>query len=548
MRRDRGPTLLVILLAIFTSAASSSSTIPVIVLVPLREGSKVVRQPDPTGATFPVFRAAPDSPLIARIRKVLAEEPAQASLRLDRYARNARVAEETSTGRKPGAGLTMPMFLLVSQEEGGFARNSFWLEGPGGKRELVAADYVDLVVRESDVEEGSFEEIFCHELAHLILRITFGTNLEGMSPKMHQSMTITDYATAFDEGYAESFQPLARDLSSNPLVRKTASGTTVADIDALWLSRVDRELRTNGVKQNLFIYEKALAPSALEDGPDRYRIFLDGETSTAFSPGELKNGQQMMSSEGVVATLFYRFAGDARLRGAWRSAAFYAPFLGKIPSNPSKDLTALDNVQIKLLAAIRRSAKERSTRPVMTRVVEAYSKLFPDEAKTIVNLFLSTTRGATATQSLALLFREAATEGRRGNVATFRRSSEEAFGLLDKTVEKVLAGALSLDANLGPEMWLRHDAFLIARAPWQEKRDIPLLFNLNTATIPELMTVPGVTLPIARQIVSARSRLVFFTAVFDLATEGVLPQVVLTIASFPPLASHLVGNPDLKSP
>jgi DNA uptake protein ComE-like DNA-binding protein len=82
----------------------------------------------------------------------------------------------------------------------------------------------------------------------------------------------------------------------------------------------------------------------------------------------------------------------------------------------------------------------------------------------------------------------------------------------------------------------------------QEKRDLPLVINLNTVTIPELMTVPGVTLPIARQIAAARSRLVFFTAIFDLATEGVPPHVVLTIASFPPLASPLIGGLETNSP
>jgi len=38
------------------------------------------------------------------------------------------------------------MVLLVSQEEGGFARGGFWLEGLDGRRELFPAGYVEASV------------------------------------------------------------------------------------------------------------------------------------------------------------------------------------------------------------------------------------------------------------------------------------------------------------------------------------------------------------------------------------------------------------------
>jgi hypothetical protein len=71
-----------------------------------------------------------------------------------------------------------------------------------------------------------------------------------------------------------------------------------------------------------------LPAAALEPGADRYRLYLDSETSTAFLDDELRNGQQMMASEGVIATLFYRSVNDTALREHYREAAFYQAFIG----------------------------------------------------------------------------------------------------------------------------------------------------------------------------------------------------------------------------
>ena len=60
--------------------------------------------------------------------------------------------------------LSEPMSLLMSSEEGGFARDGFWLEDAQGRRKPIQAGYVDLVVNERTVADGDFDEIFSHEL------------------------------------------------------------------------------------------------------------------------------------------------------------------------------------------------------------------------------------------------------------------------------------------------------------------------------------------------------------------------------------------------
>ncbi len=188
-------------------------------------------------------------------------------LRLDRYARNL-IAARPETARTPvEEWLAAPMYLLMSAEEGGFARFGFWLEDAAATRKLVLSGYVDLVVSQNSVETGDFEEIFSHELGHLILKALTGGVGNGPSRKMHQSMSVTDYPTAFDEGYAEHFQPLARDATTNAYLRKLMSGVSATDFELFWLSAADGQLRTDGVKRNLFIHRKPLPRDCARSPP-----------------------------------------------------------------------------------------------------------------------------------------------------------------------------------------------------------------------------------------------------------------------------------------
>jgi len=282
------------------------------------------------------------------------------------------------------------------------------------------------------------------------------------------------------------------------------------------------------VKRNLFIHCKALPVAALDGGTDPYRLYLDNETSTAFLSDELRNGQQMMASEGVIATLFYRIVNETALRDRYRELAFYRPFLGADMSvdRLRQTISSYENVNLKLFVAMRRAAKAiASGVPPMVAVVNTYAALFPDEAATIYKVFLETTRGATASQELAESFERLAADGRRGDIGAFRSDSRGAFSMLKITIDRVARGELTVDANLGPQLWLRNAYFQIAPAIWTSERTLPLTLNLNAATEVDLMTIPGVDLATARKIVSTRRARGFFRSLDDI-------NAVLT----PPLA------------
>jgi hypothetical protein len=133
----------------FASAiASAQSIVPCEIVVPVLDSNhNVVAASAPDGHTYPVFQIAPQSKLVDGIRHALETSFAQETLRLDRYARNLILAKRTQAHVVENEEwLTFPMYLLMSTEEGGFARFGFWLQDSAGKRRLVLAGYVDLVI------------------------------------------------------------------------------------------------------------------------------------------------------------------------------------------------------------------------------------------------------------------------------------------------------------------------------------------------------------------------------------------------------------------
>ncbi len=396
------------------AVAQSPMAASVKVLVPVTDAKgAVIEFPAPDGKSYPVFRLPDESPLLRGVYQVLETSFTHQVILLDRYARNLLLSE--IVGQAPPQYLTAPAYLLMSQEEGGFARHGFWREDAKRQRQLVLAGYVDLVVNQESVEDGSLEEIFSHELGHQVLGELVGKLPPGPSRNMHQSMTLTDDTTAFDEGYAEHFQPLVRDATLNPHLRELNKGATSTDLDLLWISRLDQQLRTDGVKRNLFIHRRALPAAALDPGADPYRLYLDGQTSTVFLNDELRNGQQMMASEGVIATLFYRIVNEPSLRDHYRDLAFYRPFLAADVSADRlhQAISPYENVNLKVFVAMRRAAQGiASGAPPMIALVNSYAAAFPDEALAIYKVFLQTTRGATASQELAERFERAAADGR----------------------------------------------------------------------------------------------------------------------------------------
>ena len=176
------------------------------VLVPVRQGDEMASKVGAGGVAMPVLQLAPDSMLRRALVKESMRGTVAFALKLDEQAQRA-----SDQG-------VQPTWLMLTDEEGGFAKRGFWLR-EGGVDRFVDQPFVALVVDARSIADGSFEEIFAHELGHVLLRRLIPRLPAGMSRVAHGSLTVTDDPTAFDEGFAIHFQALSRMLTVNAALK-----------------------------------------------------------------------------------------------------------------------------------------------------------------------------------------------------------------------------------------------------------------------------------------------------------------------------------------
>lgn len=280
-------------------AATGASAAELGVLAPVIESGQPLQRDDPQGRPVPVVVRVRSGELYDRLQREAAGGFTGTLLALDETAQ--RIA-----GRAPGT-----TWLYLSTKDGGFARSGFWLREENRSR-YVAEPFVDLVVTVESVRNGDFEEIFAHELGHVFLRRLLPRLPDGYSRTAHSSVSVTDYPTAFDEGFAIHFQAMVRRHTRNTALRDQDAGLASKPFLGYWASHLDRAMRIDGVRRNLFVQARRTMAG---DGD----AIVRHDQSPQFDLARLKTGQQMLASEGVIATLFYRWLapGLDDARDAW---------------------------------------------------------------------------------------------------------------------------------------------------------------------------------------------------------------------------------------
>lgn len=361
-----------------------------------------------------------------------------------------------------------PAYLLLSSKQGGFARYGFWLNGE--KKEGVA--FVD-VHRDWSLggRFGAVDQIFPHELAHATLhRLGVEASSTAGANQVHAVGVRTDRTVAFNEGFAEHFQVMAVDhADANPDTRALALDegrdeaarrhlmAYASEMSArispatrmrvgfpLWYSNDERVLRYFAVKRNGFAYTPSI-PERLLETADPYRAYLLENVLPGDAGGEVKPVARLLATEGAMSTLFYRWATNEALQRERPDAAFYEAY-GVRP----EDVSPLQNVYLKLFHVVR----ERKPTDA-AQLIEGYREVFPNEAAALDALVA----GAFAEQPL----------------------------------------------DVPPEIWLANDAFRVGTTLFDQFRSMPRThtFDLNAASIVDLMSVPGMSLETARAVQAA---------------------------------------------
>ncbi len=353
-----------------------------------------------------------------------------------------------------------PAYLLLSNRQGGFARYGFWL----GARKKPGVAYVD-VHRDWGLSGrfGAIDQIFPHELAHATLHV-LGVEppATGGSNQVHAVAVRTDRFTAFNEGLAEHFQIMAVDHpNAAPDTRALANAHDLEAAAWKHLAAYRREMSARfapatrmriGFPAWYSNDERVLRYFAVKENrfarETRLPESLPVERAYVLEnvlPGDgpVKPVSRLIASEGAVSALFHRWATDPELQRRRRGDAFYAQF-----GTTAAALSPLQNVYLKLFAAM--EARHAADVPA---VVAAYREMFPDEAP-----------------------------------------------LVDRVVADTFFGQ---SLTVPPQLWLANTDFMTGTTMYDQFRGAPRVhtFDLNAASVVDLMTIRGVTPELARAII-----------------------------------------------
>ena len=360
-----------------------------------------------------------------------------------------------------------PAFLLLSDRQGGFPRFGFVLDGA---RKLDAG-YVDLHHRSMAAGRfGAMDQIFPHELLHVISRQLAGEPRESGANQVHAVGVRTDPVVAFQEGFAEHAQimsvddhdahPATRALQDDEPARARAEreferysrgvggrywlGGPSEMRFLLWFSSAEQVMRYHAVKANLFARHSPV-PAPVWSRSDKYWAYLFQNVLPGRAGDPLKPPAVLLSTEGVVAHLFWRWVTDPGLQHVVRDEAFYVRF-----GTTASAVEPLENAYLKIFHAMRvgRAADTLS-------FLRAYIREFPDEAL-----------------------------------------------LVQHVVSAALEGQDVPDA---PELWLANPSLRTGTSLFDQFRALPRVhtFDANAATVVDWIGVPGVSPELAARLLAA---------------------------------------------
>lgn len=365
------------------------------------------------------------------------------------------------TGRVPE-----PAYLALSDRQGGFPRFGFWLDDEW----KPDTGWVDLHRGLSLTGRfGAMDQIFPHELVHVILHQLAGEPRTSGANQVHAVSIRTDPVIAFNEGFAEHVQILAIDdpdaaaetqalaVDEETLRRaQSAFARYARDLNArlplvrpsqmrflLWYSANEQVLRYHAVKANS-LARVTVVPERLLAKSDKYTAYLYHSTVLAAVDAPAKPASVLLSTEGVVSHLFWRWVTDDALQRRLCDESFYAQY-----ATTRSGVVPWENVYLKLFHALY-AGKPSDT----AELIRAYVREFPEDAADVQRLVRETLLG---------------------------QSLPEA-----------------------PEIWLANTVLQTGTSLFDQYRALPRVhtFDSNAATPFDWLTVPGVTPDTAAQLVA----------------------------------------------
>jgi hypothetical protein len=110
--------------------------------------------------------------------------------------------------------------------------------------------------------------------------------------------------------------------------------------------------------------------------------------------------------------------------------------------------------------------------------------------------------------------------GMIGDFQQYRELAERFREEASFLIQKVLKGELSLDANVGPQIWIENKDFLIRTTLWNPDYKRPLSVNLNTASAYDLASFPKISLNEAKGLIEKQEKFGYFLSLEQVKNVG----------------------------
>ncbi len=421
-----------------------------------------------------------------------------------------------------------PNILYISDNVGGFPRTGILLKEKNEYVEYKNLNFVDLVLNDETLRNGELG-IFSHELAHVMMENII-PNMENYSKasKPHGSVGITDYFMAFIEGWGEHFERLVYENIDFYKDIYKKSFYYDKQILKLWNCNIDSEMRINGIYKNKYIYKKLL-PQIDISNVDIEDVIIAHHTSDIYDRTKLLNPQEMMSSEGVIATLFYRINTNEILQNNYLKKDIISSFcIRDIPKDVQIEnlFTPFENVILKnfwVWNSIKDNLNENSI-PFIEYIKE-WCKCFPEDKDEIINIFITTTLGETVDKELGKIYEKLSYEGMIGNMDDFIHILGEYRDKLNNLCKKVKNNEVAIDNLIGPELWIENKDVSLPKFLWSKDSKVNLMVNINTASVYEIMSLTNISYEQAEKILKLRNEKKYFSSLEDV--NEIIKKIVL---------------------
>jgi hypothetical protein len=222
----------------------------------------------------------------------------------------------------------------------------------------------------------------------------------------------------------------------------------------------------------------------------------------------LKNAQEMLSCEGVAASLFYGINSDESIMNSYMPIDYYNKFLIK-PLSDEVDIkemfTPFENVVLKNLWVMSKIKEDHrdGVSPFMD-FIKTWCQAFPTDREKILQIFIYITAARTIDNDTAGIYEKMSLAGMMGRMEEFIKIKDEYAAHVDSLIKGVLDGQFQIDGNIGKEIWIENPKVNTPWIFWPGEEKKPLRININTASLYQLESFPKITCDAAGKIIERR--------------------------------------------